>query len=122
MDRRQVTMERFAWVKEFSGSVVVCDPEGIILEMNEKAIKTFEKSGGSRLIGSNLLDCHPEPSRSKLIQLMEERKPNIYTIEKRGRRKLIYQTPWQLKGVYRGFVEIAIELPAVIPHFIRDAF
>ena len=114
-------MEKFAWVEEFSGSVVVCDPEGIILEMNEKAIKTFEKSGGNRLIGSNLLDCHPEPSRSKLIRLMEERKTNIYTIEKKGVRKLIYQAPWHVKGEYRGFVEIVMEIPASIPHFIRDA-
>jgi len=114
-------MERCGWVDEFSGSVVVCDPEGIILEMNERAIRAFQKSGGAQLIGSNLLDCHPEPSRAKLIQLMEERKPNIYTIEKKGVKKLIYQTPWHVKGVYRGFVEIVIEIPDSIPHFIRDA-
>jgi hypothetical protein len=52
---------------------------------------------------------------------MEERKPNIYTIEKKGVKKLIYQTPWHVKGVYRGFVEIVIEIPDSIPHFIRDA-
>jgi len=47
-------------VKEFPGSVVVCDLEGIIQEMNDKAVKTFEADGGIKLVGSNLLDCHPE--------------------------------------------------------------
>ncbi|MBI5848879.1 MAG: diguanylate cyclase [Nitrospirae bacterium] len=114
-------MEKSAWVKEFAGSVVVCDPEGIILEMNEKAIKTFAKSGGIKLIGSNLLDCHPEPSRTKLQQLMQLRQTNIYTIEKKGIKKFIYQSPWYLKGEYRGFIEMVIEVPASMPHFIRDA-
>lgn len=114
-------MAKSAWVEEFAGSVVVCDPEGIILEMNERAVKTFEKSGGIVLIGSNLLDCHPEPSRSKLIELMEQRRTNIYTIEKSGVKKLIHQAPWHVKGEYRGFVEMVIEVPASMPHFIRNA-
>lgn len=114
-------MEKHNWVEEFSGSVVVCGPEGIIIEMNEKAATTFQKSGGKKLLGSNLLDCHPEPSRSKLVRLMEERKPNIYTIEKNGVKKLIYQAPWHVNGEYRGFVEIVVEVPASMPHFIRDA-
>ncbi|MBA4374259.1 MAG: diguanylate cyclase [Thermodesulfovibrio sp.] len=114
-------MEKNTWVEEFAGSVVVCDPEGIILEMNEKAVKTFQKSGGAELIGSNLLDCHPEPSRSKLIELMEQRRTNMYTIEKNGVKKFIYQSPWYLKGEYRGFLEMVLEVPAILPHFIRDA-
>lgn len=114
-------MEKSAWVEEFAGSVVVCDTEGIIVEMNEKAAKTFEKSGGIKLIGTSLLDCHPEPSRSKLIELMEQRRTNIYTIEKSGVKKLIYQAPWHVKGEYRGFVEMVMEVPASMPHFVRDA-
>ena len=114
-------MDQYAWVEEFSGSIVVCDPEGIIIEMNEKAAAMYQKSGGKQLLGSNLLDCHPEPSRSKLKQLMEQRQTNIYTIEKKGIKKLIYQTPWHVKGAYRGLVEIVIEIPDSMPHFIRDA-
>jgi transcriptional regulator with PAS, ATPase and Fis domain len=114
-------MEKYAWVEQFSGSIIVCDPEGIILEMNERAVTVFQKSGGKRLLGSNLLDCHPEPARLKLKQLMEQRQTNIYTIEKRGVKKLIYQAPWYVNDEYRGFVEIVIEIPASMPHFIRDA-
>ncbi len=86
-------MGKHQWVEEFSGAVTVCDPEGIILEMNDKAVATFRKSGGNQLLGSNLFDCHPESARSKLRQLMEQRQTNIYTIEKKGVKKLIYQTP-----------------------------
>ena len=113
-------MEKYAWVEEFAGSVIVCDPEGIILEMNEKAATAFQKRGGKQLLGSNLLDCHPEPAQSKLKQLMEQRLTNIYTSEKKGVKKLIYQAPWHVNGEYRGFVEIVIEIPASMPHFIRE--
>ena len=114
-------MEAHQWVQEFPGAITVCDPQGVIIEMNDKAAATFQKSGGRQLLGSNLFDCHPEPARSKLKQLMERRETNVYTIEKKGIKKLIYQTPWYVNGQYRGFMEMAVELPATIPHFVRDA-
>jgi hypothetical protein len=40
-------MEKYAWVEEFSGSVIVCDPDGIILEMNEKAVSVFQKGAAN---------------------------------------------------------------------------
>ena len=113
-------MEKYAWLEEFSGSIVVCDPDGIVIEMNEQAATAFKKWGGKKLLGSNLLNCHPEPARSKLKQLMDQQQTNIYTIEKKGNKKLIYQTPWHIKGEYCGFVEMVIDIPASIPHFIRD--
>lgn len=58
--------EKNAWIKEFPGAITVCDPEGIILEMNDKAAKSHEKDGGYALIGKNLYDCHPDPARGKL--------------------------------------------------------
>jgi hypothetical protein len=108
-----------AWIKEFPAAVTVCDPEGIILEMNDKAVITFAKDGGFALIGKNMLDCHPDPARGKLERLMESRQVNVYTIEKNGVKKLIYQSPWQLNGEYAGFVEISLEIPFEMPHFVR---
>ncbi len=107
------------WVKEFPGSVTVCDPDGIILEMNEKSAKTFQADGGAKLIGTNLLDCHPESARVKLQRLMDTRIANIYTIEKNGVKKLVYQTPWYQEGRYAGFVELVLEIPDQMPHFVR---
>ncbi len=42
------------------------------------------------------------------------------TIEKQGIKKLIYQSPWYVDGRYGGFVELSLEIPAVMPHFVRD--
>lgn len=107
------------WIKEFPGAITVCDPQGIILEMNERSAEVFKEDGGTALIGSNLFDCHPEPARSKLKALMERQERNVYTIEKKGVKKLIYQTPWYREGEYAGFVELSLEIPTELPHFIR---
>jgi len=114
------TMAASAWAGELPGAITVCDAEGIILYMNARSVEAFEAQGGRSLIGSNLLDCHPEPSRSKLRRLLESQEKNVYTIEKAGVRKLIYQTPWYCKGKYAGLVEIALEIPSPMPHLVRD--
>jgi transcriptional regulator with PAS, ATPase and Fis domain len=109
-----------SWSDEFPGSITVCDPDGIILYLNAKAAATFEADGGFQLIGTNLLDCHPAPAHAKLQQLMDSRQKNVYTIEKNGVKKMIYQAPW-FEGVeYRGFVELSLEIPFEISHFIRS--
>ena len=108
-----------AWIKEFPAAATICDPHGIILEMNDKAAKSMEKDGGNDLIGKNMLDCHPDPARGKLERLMDSRQVNVYTIEKNGVKKLIYQSPWYRNGEYAGFVELSMEIPFEMPHFIR---
>ena len=104
------------WIKEFPGTIEVCDPNGILLEMNDRAAA---QEGGRQLIGTNILDCHPEPARTKLRRLLENGQPNVYTIEKKGKRKLIYQAPWYVDGHYAGFVELSLEIPETMPHFVR---
>ena len=111
--------EENKWIKEFPAAVTVSDPEGIILEMNDKAAKSMAKDGGYELIGKNMQDCHPDPARGKLERLMESRKVNVYTIEKNGIKKLIYQSPWFKDGQYAGLVEISFEIPFEMPHFVR---
>ena len=108
------------WIKEFPGAVTVCDAEGRIVEMNDRSLEVFAADGGAQLIGTNVLDCHPEPSRSKLKKMMDERRTNVYTIQKKGTKKLIYQASWYEDGVYAGFVELSLEIPVNIPHFNRD--
>lgn len=107
------------WVREFRGAVTVCDPAGVVLEMNDAAARVFETDGGRALIGSNLLDCHPEPARAKVEEMLARREPNVYTIEKRGVKKLIYQVPWYRDGAYAGFLELSLEIPFQMPHFVR---
>ncbi len=113
-------MEKHEWIQEAPIAISVADAQGFILEMNRKSIDVFAADGGEELIGKNLLDCHPEPSRSKLQALLETPRNNLYTIEKAGVKKLICQMPWYREGVFSGLVELAIELPSDMPHFIRD--
>ncbi len=108
------------WSNEFPGSITVCDPQGVILDMNERAALGFQAEGGRALIGKNLLDCHPEAARARLLEMMRTRQKNVYTIEKNGIWKLIYQSPWFEGGEYRGFVELSLEIPVEMPHFIRQ--
>jgi hypothetical protein len=109
-------MAEHGWVKEFPGTIEVCDAKGILLEMNDRAAAR----DGQELIGSNILDCHPEPARSRLEQMLESGQPNIYTIEKRGKKQLIYQVPWTREGQYAGFIELGLEIPETMPHFVRE--
>lgn len=110
----------FSWVKEFPAAVTVCDPDGIILEMNDKSAKTFARDGGLALVGKNLFDCHPGLSREKLERLMGARRKNTYTIEKNGVKKLIHQCPWFQNGEYAGFIEFSFEIPFDMRHVIND--
>jgi len=107
------------WMKEYPGAITVSDVNGKIIYMNERSAAVFANSGGLDLIGKHLLDYHPEPARTKLIELQEKRATNTYTIEKNGIKKLIHQAPWYREGEYMGFVELSIEIPLQMPHYIR---
>lgn len=113
-------MTSHSWINEFPGGVTVCDSEGIILEMNQASAEAFKDDGGMELIGKNMLDCHPEPSRTKVKELLARKQLNVYTTEKKGVHHIIYQSPWYENGKYRGFVEFSLVIPNEIPHFIRD--
>jgi hypothetical protein len=108
-----------SWL-EFPGSMTVCDMKGIILHMNDGAAEAYRDLGGRGMLGKNLLDCHPEPSRSKVVRLLETGESNVYSIEKAGKKKMIFQLPWYRGGKRAGMVELAFEMPQELPHFIRD--
>jgi len=108
-----------AWIQNIPGAITVCDPSGIILAMNDKSAEGHSGDGGIRLVGTNLLDCHPEPARSKVQKMLDNQQANVYSIEKLGVKKLVYQTPWFENGLYCGFIELVLEIPFEMPHFIR---
>lgn len=109
------------WVPGFPGTITVCDQDGIIVDLNDAAARLFADRGGRALIGSSIFDCHPEPARTRLAELFESRKQNVYTIQQQGRRKLVFQTPWSRDGQYGGYLDMTIEIPWAMPHFDRDA-
>jgi len=108
------------WSDEFEGAVTICNRNGVITYMNETSKKLFGKYGGGELVGKNLLDYHPEPSRSKVANMLITPTTNTYTIEKAGVKKIVHQSPLYEKGVFSGLIEISFELPQTLPHHIRD--
>jgi len=107
------------WTKEFPASILMCDNNGFVTDMNEKAAATFADDGGYALVGENLFECHTAASNEKIKEIMDQKKPNVYTIEKKGIKKLIYQSPWFENGEMKGLVELSLEIPFDMPHFIR---
>ncbi|MDD8017338.1 MAG: PAS domain-containing protein [Bacteroidota bacterium] len=107
------------WLKEINAAVTICDAQGIIVYMNEKSAQVFDSDGGKQLLGKSLFDCHPETALTKLKELLSSGKTNVYTIEKNGKKKIIYQSPWSDGKLIGGIIEISIELPAEMNHFIR---
>lgn len=107
------------WLKEINAAVTICDKQGIIVYMNEKSEQVFKNDGGKKLIGSNLFGCHPEPALTKLKEILADGSTNVYTIEKEGKKKIIYQTPWFYENTLGGLIEVSFNIPEVMPHFIR---
>lgn len=109
------------WVKNFPGAVTVSDANHRIVYMNEKSAATLESDGGASLVGSDLMACHNERSKAMIDALLAEGGTNVYTIEKKGQKKLIYQTAWRDgNGAVAGLVELSLVLPEGMPHFVRD--
>ncbi len=105
---------------EVNFAVTISDGKGNIIYMNNKSAKTFEMQGGKGIIGRNLKEFHAPLSNEKIAQLMAQSETNCYTIEKNGIKKLIYQTPWYEEERIKGLIEISLEIPFDIPHFVRS--
>jgi len=110
-------IENFIKTSDFG--LTICDREGIITYMNDKAKKIF-KDYGDDLIGKSLFDCHPEPAKSKLKDMLKNEAKNVYTIEKNGIKKMIYQMPLYLNEIYSGFYELSLEIPMEMKNFKRS--
>lgn len=107
------------WSDEVDFALTLCDKEGKITHMNNVSKETFMKYGGEELNGQSLFDCHPEPAATLLARMLTSQEKNVYTIEKNGKKKLIYQCPWYENGIYMGFAELSFVLPTDMPHYIR---
>ncbi len=110
------------WVTGFPGAVTVSDAEHRVVFMNDAAASTWESKGGKTLVGKDLLDCHNDRSKAIIEELLSSGGTNVYTVEKNGVRKLIYQSAWKdPSGGVAGLVEISLVLPEEIPHMVRES-
>lgn len=106
------------WAEQLHCAVTVCDLDGTVIYMNERARETFNRDGKS-MVGQNLFPCHKERSQAMIRQMMETDTINAYTISKEGKIKMIYQTPWKQDGKVAGMVEISMVIPEEMPHYQR---
>ncbi len=107
------------WIRELQGEITVCDTRGTIVELNAGAVDLFQEDGGLQLMDTNLLDCHPEPARTKLAGMLGKPVPNAYFETEKGEKRFFFQSPWFKDGEYAGFVEISFPVPESMPHFKR---
>ena len=111
-------MTDFDWAEDINCAVTVCDTEGIVVYMNRRSRETFNKNGES-MVGKSMIPCHNERSQAKIYEMLNNDSTNCYTIDKKGVKKLIYQTQWKKDGKVAGLVEISIVLPNDMPHYTR---
>lgn len=105
------------WALELNCAITVCDKDCKIIYMNNRAKETFASHG--ELVGQNLRNCHNERSKAIINELLRTGGTNSYTIEKKGVKKMIYQSAWKKDGCVAGLVEISMIIPIEIPHYIR---
>lgn len=103
------------WAKELNCGITVCDASGVVIFMNDKAVA--QKHGD--LVGKNIYDCHNPNSCRIIRELLAAGGQHLYTIEKNGVKKLIYQSAWKIGGEVAGLVEVMAEYSDEIPHFVR---
>lgn len=112
--------------KGISIAVTVSDKDGNVIYQNDSSI---DVNGDAR--GRNLEQCHNPKSWEMICHMLKEDVSNVYTISKKGKKKLIYQTPWyddngetkaeNGKRIPAGLVEFSIILPEEMPHFDRGS-
>lgn len=105
----------YDWSEELDCAVTLCDREGTVLYQN-----TRSRTVNGDVRGRSLIPCHNDRSRAIIARMLAEGGTNVYTIEKRGVHKLIYQTVWRHEGEVCGLVEFSLEIPAEMPHYIRS--
>jgi len=99
---------------------MVSDLEHRIVYMNDKSAATYEKDGGRALLGKEMMACHKERSKAIIQKLVETGGQNVYTIDKAGQKKLIFQSAWRDEaGRVAGLVELSLVLPPDMPLFVR---
>ena len=103
------------------GSILVADENGIIVNMNAESRGRPEMQVDFDLIGHSAITCHKEPTQSKVRKIYKEQQFNIYSIKLGGKKQLVYQAPYFIKGKFSGIVEMVLDLPNDMPHFDRDA-
>lgn len=102
-------------------AITVTDENGDFIDLNTHSKRVNLKSMDENLIGKNIMGCHNERSKAIINNMMTNKATNVYTIQKKGQKKLIYQAPWfKEDGSFGGLVELSLVIPFEMPHYNRD--
>ena len=93
-------------------AVTVSDKNGNVIYQNDSSI---EVNGDAR--GRNLEQCHNSKSWEMICHMLKEDVSNVYTISKKGKKKLIYQTPWYDESGERRTKETTSRVGGVLHRF-----
>ena len=90
--------------------VVICDLAHEILYMNPAAIENYAKSGGEKLIGTSLLDCHAPAAVEKIRQVTDwfaadESHNIVYTFHNEKKNTDVYMVALRDHGRLIGYYE-----------------
>lgn len=91
----------FIWTDDVDCAITVCDKEGKVLFQNKVSRGLFQRDGET-MVGKSLMPCHSDHSRGLIGEMLATGNTHCYTITKKGRKKLVYQTPWKQDGEVAG--------------------
>lgn len=82
-------------VDEDRCAIVICNLEHEIIYMNPAAVVRYDRRGGQKLVGKNLLDCHNAQSAGRIKEVVswfaQSREHNrIYTSRSEKENKDVY--------------------------------
>lgn len=91
-------------------AVVICNLEHEIIYMNPAAELNYQKWGGERLMGRNLMECHNQESGKKIQQVVDwfmadDNHNIVYTYHNEKQNKDVYMVALRDEGKLIGYYE-----------------
>ena len=106
------------WADDTNCAITVCDADCRIIYMNEKSRQVNARFGNP--LGHNLMEYHGDRAKAIIRRLLDTGGVNCYTIQKGEVKKMIYQTAWRRDGKVAGLIEISMEIPQEMDHYVRS--
>lgn len=97
-------------IDQDQSAVVICNLKHEIIYMNPAAVEGYAKSGGDKLIGKSIFDCHNEESAERIKQVVEwfvaDKSHNmVYTFHNEKQNKDVYMVALREKDKLIGYYE-----------------
>ncbi|MBQ6268875.1 MAG: PAS domain-containing protein [Bacteroidetes bacterium] len=105
-----------SFFNEIDAAITICDLNFKIVYMNNKSKNTFQ----NKKIGDDILACHNPHSIEIMNNIISTKKANVYSIDKNGIKKIIYQTPWLENNEVKGLIEFSFVVPVDMPNYKRN--